>query len=1098
MSGYFSDFIEISQKYVRSVNIEKDYCNSEIIDGFICPKSYIVALRSISSNLLETGQSAFTFTGPYGSGKSTLALLLSSLLGKNKISRTKASEVIGESEVNVFLNSVSYSKGWEILPIVGDTLDIKQTIELELRKRGKNETASIFEGLEKLAAENDGVLIIIDEMGKTLETAAKGQGDVFFYQQLAEFAARSKKKILLIGILHQSFIDYARSLPYAVRDEWNKIQGRFIDISINTAGEEQFELIGRAIKSAKLDKEVILPTIKAVVSTIANNRPVLSRKDLEQNFNQCYPINPVVICLIAQISKKRFGQNQRSIFSFLFSGEPYGFRDFLNNTEYSPNVLYMPTNFFDYIKTNFESAILATGESKVWHIIIESVQKLEVRGYSELHLNVFKSIAMIDFFSGTSGLTANEDVLIALFAEETGVKKIITDLENEKLILFKKYKNSYSVFEGSDFDLDIAFRDAYKHITALDTSKLNDIADFKPVVAKRFYHQYGPMFWFDVVLSTVDNIENTILNARENSRSEGFFCIILPERNDDGLVVQDFAKEISEHFSMPIVLTVANDSRLIKENLRELIALEWMQSSSNISVLNGDNIAQKVVKDRIDIVIAQLEILMSNTIQDSTWYYRERKYQGLNSQLSVIASIICEEIYSSAPKIKSELLNKNRPSAAANTALNKLLLNMILNKGKKDLDLSGTTTEAGLLKILLIDTKLYKQLEDKTYAFQEPQQDNDLYLLWETTTAFIKNKSYVNAVDVFTIWEVAPYGIKKGLHSFLLLTYILTKMNDIALYRNDIYVTNLDDLFVRYLIKDPKSISIKYIKSDNFSKKVISSVAHALVSTSSFQLTLEPLEIARSLVSFIYGLQPWVLRTKTLSKQTIKIREVLKSASDPYKLLLSDLPCLFEDQDFHEELTKNLNELKNAFTKMVSSIGTLLFKELDAYPISSQNISLLKERAEKIKGISGNFEIEAFIARLSTIKYDIENEKILDLVGIISLANNKPQSEWIDLDIELSKIEIVRLCKEFKKCELYTKIKNKPSSRQAIAFIAGIEGSSEIITEEFSIVDSKTDELNQLMAHMETIIEKIDDKQLILTALSRVAINQIKGVSKNE
>ena len=94
-----------------------------------------------------------------------------------------------------------------------------------------------------------GVLLILDEMGKFLEYVAQGgEGDVYFFQQLAEEASRSKGKLLVVGILHQAFDDYAHRLAREVRDEWLKIQGRFADIPLNIAAEEQVELISRAIE----------------------------------------------------------------------------------------------------------------------------------------------------------------------------------------------------------------------------------------------------------------------------------------------------------------------------------------------------------------------------------------------------------------------------------------------------------------------------------------------------------------------------------------------------------------------------------------------------------------------------------------------------------------------------------------------------------------------------------------------------------------------------------------------------------------------------------------------------------------------------------
>ena len=84
-------------------------------------------------------------------------------------------------------------------------------------------------------------------MGKCLENAVKQEGDIYFLQKLAEYASRSDGKVIFVGILHQSFAEYAKRMPRSIRNEWTKIQGRFIDIPINVVGEEQIELIKKSI-----------------------------------------------------------------------------------------------------------------------------------------------------------------------------------------------------------------------------------------------------------------------------------------------------------------------------------------------------------------------------------------------------------------------------------------------------------------------------------------------------------------------------------------------------------------------------------------------------------------------------------------------------------------------------------------------------------------------------------------------------------------------------------------------------------------------------------------------------------------------------------
>ena len=281
-----------------------------------------------------------------------------------------------------------------------------------------NDATEILNKLTKLSQKSN-ILIFIDEMGKYLESASKNSDvDVYFFQQLAELANRSKGKVIFIGVLHQAFADYSRTLSSTARDEWTKIQGRFIDFSINTAGEEQINLISRAIISNSKPAD-ITPEAKTIAQTIAQNKPI-QEEPFSRSLTECWPLHPVTACLLGPASKKRFGQNQRSVFSFLSSAEPHGLQWFLNMTDASSNKneLYKPALFWDYLSSNLESSILASSDSKIWTLSVDGVDKCSVNGLSKATTDIFKTISLIEVFKSSSGLEATKSLLTSLHSTE--------------------------------------------------------------------------------------------------------------------------------------------------------------------------------------------------------------------------------------------------------------------------------------------------------------------------------------------------------------------------------------------------------------------------------------------------------------------------------------------------------------------------------------------------------------------------------------------------------------------------------------------------------------------------------------------------------
>ena len=260
-----ADTVTVARRFQRSVRIDMDLGDPAALEGFICPPSAANVLREMARHIVETGHCAFTWTGPYGSGKSSLAVAFSALLNGNTGLRGEAVNAFGDSTASELHAALPpKADGWHILPVVGrrdrpeqvigEALMDSSLVRGKRRRRVWRERHTI-DALLELAQRNPdtsgGLIVLIDEMGKFLEGAAHGIADVYFFQQLAEMASRSERRLLLIGVLHQAFEEYAFRLSRDAQDEWSKIQGRFLDLAVNTAVDEQLSLLGRAIDNGR-------------------------------------------------------------------------------------------------------------------------------------------------------------------------------------------------------------------------------------------------------------------------------------------------------------------------------------------------------------------------------------------------------------------------------------------------------------------------------------------------------------------------------------------------------------------------------------------------------------------------------------------------------------------------------------------------------------------------------------------------------------------------------------------------------------------------------------------------------------------------------
>ena len=115
-----ADRVHIARRFQRAIRIDTDLADPAALEGFICPPSSADILKTMARHIAESGQGAFTWTGPYGSGKSSLAVAFSALLNGDDDLRYYAASVLGENTADPIWDALPpRTKGWRVLPVVG-------------------------------------------------------------------------------------------------------------------------------------------------------------------------------------------------------------------------------------------------------------------------------------------------------------------------------------------------------------------------------------------------------------------------------------------------------------------------------------------------------------------------------------------------------------------------------------------------------------------------------------------------------------------------------------------------------------------------------------------------------------------------------------------------------------------------------------------------------------------------------------------------------------------------------------------------------------------------------------------------------------------
>ena len=957
----------------------------------------------------------------------------------------------------------------------------------------------MLEALEAIAARNPraggGLVLLIDELGKFLEAAARDGTDIHLFQQLAELASRSRCRLIVVGILHQAFEEYAHSLSREARNEWSKIQGRFVDLSVNPTGDEQVDLLARAIRADLRPRRA-----RALARDVAKLGNGQASPHLAEMLEECWPLHPITACLLGPLSRRRFGQNQRSLFGFLNSAEPCGFRDFIRRA--SDGDLYCADQLWDYLRINLEPSIMVSPDGHRWAQAADALGRCEAMGGDGLQIRLLKVIALMDLLKERAGIPASREALwLALPGHSRReIDAALEFLRNRSLAVFRKFADAWAIFEGSDFDIDSAVEQALRDVDEAGLQSLDQFASLQPIVAKRHYHDTGALRWFDVGIVPLAELEQAAANYSPRNGAIGCFLLAMPTRgetrNEAAALCRNAARSTG---NLDIVVGLSPGAWNIPRLARELAALERVRDDN--PELQGDRVGRTEVLARITAIRERIESELMHAFDNASWYREGAKPKQLpRAKINGLASDLADSRFQDAPRLHNELLGRVKPSSNAIAARNALLRRMVLDEHEENLGIEGFPAEGGLYFSLLDKTGLHRQTADG-WSFAGPEESDDgphnLIPTWQAAAELLQSSAdrVVAVAEIHDLWRSAPYGVKDGLLPVLSVAFLLAHRGKLAFYRQGVFQTGLTDLDTEYLSRDPADIQLRWMDLTDVSRALLSNMADVVrdLDQGNELRCLEPIDVARGLVAIHDRLPGWVGRTQRLSNRARQIRQLFKQARDPNRLIFDDMPRLLAGagRNDGEEATalarlvrEGLVELCEAYPAMLARLQDTLLAELQVPNAAPAMLAELRDRAENVRDLGGDHRLEAFIMRLSRFGGSRE-----DMEGLAGMAVNKPVHGWVDPDVDKASLELADMAQRFVRAEAFAHVKGRRDKRHSVAVVIGLEGRPQTVHDEFHVAERERVSVDSLVGCVDTALQESGEgrRNVVLAALAEVS-----------
>lgn len=1087
MSNILSDVIKIQRQFLRSVNISLDFDRSDAIDGYILQPSAQNLLETMGKHLTQTQQKAFTWTGPYGGGKSLLALTLALLAGGEEHLNQTAQSILQTDQTQDFIDYFGTDKSWLILPITGKRAPIEKEIQAALIEACPTEVnleKTVIQQLKAIAetaSEYEGVLLIIDELGKFLEHAAFTGSDIGFYQELAETAARCKGKLVVIGVLHQAFEQYASRLGSEAQQEWAKVQGRYIDIPLLTSADETLVLLSKAIQTEYTHDKSI--KIAKKIAQLIPNQP---QEDFSTLLDSCWPLHPLTALMLGPLSRKRYGQNERSIFSFLASAEPLGFGEITQALPADTNSLYWPYHFWDYLKANFEPTILVSSDSHRWSLTIDALQRTEAT-YSLLHTQIIKTIGLIELFRSGLSLFAKKAILHA--SVPATVKQIdaaLDELAQASILIFRKHTESWAIYAGSDFDIDDALKIAKQQLGQINIIKANQLLNLNPIIARRHYAVKGAIRWLNRTIMFDSEVNDYFQSFSISGNKCGEFLLILPTQHHSSSSLKSLQQDLSQQSPKGVLVGISSGANDLLQQLQELNALEYIRIHR--LELHSDKVAMREVDARIQVIKLNLNDIVHNLFNHAKWMYKGQIKAG---NLTQLASEIADTIYFASPVVLSELLNRNTLSSNAVKAQKELLRAMLGNNHLENLGFESMSAPAGLYYTTIKTLGLHRNI-DNAWQICEPletKKAESAVKMWAAAKELIFKTQKITSLQVlYERWMDDPIGLKKGLLPIFALAFYLANRTHLAVYIDGVFTPDITEATLDEWLQDPKRVTWRFVKLDSSKQDILRALANTLSNQLHKDIGQDPLDSARALVSIVYNIPAWTRRTEQLSPETKKLRQLLLHASDPHKVLFVDIPTLLDTSDANtiaQRVATAATELVEAFSKRLKIIETHLLQAID----HQDDCQSLRQRGKDILKIGGDFRLEAFIARISTYQ-----GQLIDIEGLLMLAISKPSKDWTDHDLGAGEVQLLQWAHAFRRLEVVAHLRNKPSNRRGIGIVFG---NQHTITGSFDVAEQD----QQLIKHLsKKLLNELDGeqhkKEVFLAALAEAGAKILQDMNQ--
>ena len=949
-------------KYVPSVNILRDA--KRAMTYIPTPNGKRVVNQMVDD--FRKGIRAFNIIGSYGTGKSSFLLALeSSLAGKKPY----------------FAPNFVLKPTFGVIKLIGEYKSIISVFAEKLNVLINDHTVDnilqeIYNCYHDLGEKSPLLAIEIDEFGKFLEYASQNDAEkeLYFIQQLAEFIGNPDRNILLLTTIHQSFESYAYGLNANQRQEWTKVKGRFRDITFNEPVDQLLYLAAEFIEESTNFRQTPALLKQSLDNFKSSKAFNFSEKFAEAIFSRIYPLD-IMAANVLTLSLQKYGQNERSLFSFLESTDHTSLSKFQQHESNFYNLSavydYLNFNFYSFLSSKYNPDFAAWSSIRAALETTERAFDIEI---NDMH-RLIKIIGLLNIY-GANGAILDHKFLESYASVCVGIEnpaKLIQKLEDKKIIRFRVHSQRFVLYEGTDLDIQsalIAAANKVSEITDVPTL-LKKHFDFTPVLTKAYSFETGTPRYFKYIFS-----ESPIVPEFE-SEIDGYVNLVFSD-NRTYENIEAFSAQIKD----AVLYGYYQNAREIKDLLYEIEKTQ--------QVLN-DNKDDKIAKKELENILLSQQNLLNHYIVNNLfgvnggvrWAWRgDELFVDSKRTFNRHLSQICAHTYDGTPTFKNELVNRSKLSGSVYSAKKNFFIALTTNWDKPDLnfDAEKFPPEKTIYLTLLRENGLSTYQSDSRML--GVNENSSFNALWNESILFLENckGSKRNLEELVDTLKARPFRLKQGLIDFWVPTFLFLKRNEFALFSSEGFIPDLNGEILDLISKTPKDYFIKAFDIEGVKLDIFNSYRIYL----NQQVQISPtndsfIETIKPFLVFFRQLPEYSKQTKRLSNDALAIKTAIAASRDPEKSFFEDFPAalgysitkLKDEKEALNEFTISLQnaikEIRTSYDHLVERIEIFIQQDIVGEVVSFEGYKeILRRRFKSLKRHLLLPHQKAFIQRIDS------------------------------------------------------------------------------------------------------------------------------------